>query len=77
MADIDIDVCGLTPPEPMERVLDALSRLSRGDRLMMLIDREPRPLYRILANNGYQYQVESNPDGRIGLYRILIWQAGT
>jgi len=27
---VDIDVCGLEPPEPLERVLDALGRLNRA-----------------------------------------------
>ena len=69
--DIQIDVCGLEPPEPMERVLDALSQLPRGRRLRMLIDREPRPLYLILEGNGYAYQQTLRPDY---LYEIVIWQ---
>jgi uncharacterized protein (DUF2249 family) len=68
---IDLDVCGLEPPEPMVRVLDALSLLAAGQKLRMLIDREPRPLYRILENNGYQYAPTLRPDY---LYEILIWQ---
>ena len=52
-SDITLDVCGLEPPEPLERVLEALSDLPKGRRLRMLIDREPRPLYRILQNNGF------------------------
>lgn len=68
--DIQLDVCGLEPPEPMERVLDALSVLGQTQRLCMLIDREPRPLYRILDNNGYAHQTTSRPDY---LYEILIW----
>ncbi|MEO8170769.1 MAG: DUF2249 domain-containing protein, partial [Oxalobacteraceae bacterium] len=46
--EIELNVCGLEPPEPMERVLDAISQMSPGQRLRMVIDREPRPLYRIL-----------------------------
>ena len=53
MSDLFIDVRGLEPPEPMEHVLDALERLLPGQQLRMLIDREPRPLYRILERNGY------------------------
>lgn len=68
---INLDVCGLEPPEPMERVLDALSRLAPQQKLCMLIDREPRPLYRILDNNGYGYQATARPDY---LYEILIWK---
>jgi uncharacterized protein (DUF2249 family) len=76
MQDADIvflDVCGLEPPEPLERVLDALSRLEPGQKLRMLIDREPHPLYRILSNNGYQRSTEARPDFR---YEILIWKSG-
>lgn len=68
--DIKLDVCGLEPPEPMERVLDALSHLAPTQRLCMVIDREPRPLYRILDNNGFLHSTHARPDH---LYEILIW----
>ena len=67
--DITLDVCGLEPPEPLERVLEALSQLKPEQRLCMLIDREPRPLYRILEANGYHYSVNARPDY---LYEITI-----
>jgi uncharacterized protein (DUF2249 family) len=66
-----LDVCGLEPPEPMERVLDALSALEPGGAIRMLIDREPRPLYRILERNGYAYQASLREDA---LFEILIRQ---
>lgn len=69
--EINLDVCGLEPPEPLERVLEALSQMQPGQRLRMLIDREPRPLYRILENNNYLYKPQLRPDY---LYEILIWQ---
>jgi uncharacterized protein (DUF2249 family) len=72
MADddiVEIDVCGLQPPEPLERVLEALSRLRPGQRLRMLIDREPRPLYGILERNGYAYEATLRDDY---IYDILI-----
>lgn len=70
-SDVELDVCGLEPPEPLERVLDALSRLQAGQRLRVIIGREPFPLYRILDNNGYQHKTTSRPDY---LYEVLIWQ---
>lgn len=70
---VHIDVCGLEPPEPLERVLSALSTLQPQQELCMLIDREPRPLYRILENNGYQFKAEARPDY---LFEILIWKDG-
>jgi uncharacterized protein (DUF2249 family) len=76
MADddiVEIDVCGLQPPEPLERVLEALSHLQEGQRLRMLIDREPRPLYRILDRNGYTYDATLRDDY---IYEILIRTRG-
>lgn len=69
--EISLDVRGLMPPEPLERVLDALSTMQKGQRLRMLIDREPLPLYRILHNNGYAYNTQYLPDQ---LFEILIWE---
>jgi uncharacterized protein (DUF2249 family) len=69
---IMLDVRGLEPPEPMERVLGALSTLGAGEQLLMIIDRQPRPLYRILQNNGYNYRETFKPEG---IFEILIWQA--
>ena len=67
---IELDVCGLEPPEPLQRTLEALSLLGHGRRLRMLIDREPRPLYRILENNGHRYEAKLRPDS---VYEITIW----
>ncbi|MBS0308598.1 MAG: DUF2249 domain-containing protein [Proteobacteria bacterium] len=68
---IHLDVCGMEPPEPLERTLDALNQLAPAQKLHILIDREPKPLYRILENNGYAYQATARPDY---LYEILIWK---
>jgi uncharacterized protein (DUF2249 family) len=71
MSDIiNLDACGLEPPEPMERVLEALSTLGAGDRICMLIDREPRPLYSILERNNFSYETTARDDY---LFEILIW----
>jgi TusA-related sulfurtransferase len=69
-AEIYLDVCGLEPPEPMVRALDALAALAPGQRVRMLIDREPRPFFRILDANHYRYTTTTRPDY---LYEILIW----
>lgn len=69
--DIKLDVCGLEPPEPMERALEALSHLHKNQRLCMLIDREPRPFYLILDNNGFMHSTHARPDS---LYEVLIWR---
>ncbi len=68
--DLLLDVRGLEPPEPLERVLDMLAVLVPGQRIRMLIDRQPHPLYGILDKNNFRYQVDTLADYR---YEILIW----
>lgn len=55
MPDITLDVRGLPPPEPLEHCLEALADLVPGQRLNMLIDREPYPLYATLDRDGFQH----------------------
>ena len=43
-----IDVRGLPPCEPMERILAACDALQPGQRLRALLSREPLPLFPIL-----------------------------
>jgi uncharacterized protein (DUF2249 family) len=67
--EVFLDLRGLFPPEPMERVLDALAGLLAGQQIRMLIEREPHPLYRILETNNYRY---SSTEPEPGLYQIVI-----
>lgn len=58
MADavpITIDARQMQPPEPMERVLEALDLLEPGNEIHLLIYREPVPLYNVLKRNGYTH----------------------
>lgn len=67
-----LDVGGLEPPEPMIRILEALDTLGPDERLRVLIDREPVPLYRILLRNGYQYRTTVQEEQ---CYEVMIWLA--
>ncbi|WP_342118219.1 DUF2249 domain-containing protein [Pseudoduganella sp. OTU4001] len=69
--EILLELCGLVPPEPMERVLEALDLMQPGQHIRMVIDREPVPLYRILERNGYRYATSMRGDYT---YEILITQ---
>ena len=69
-SEITLNLCGLEPPEPMERVLEILSTLEPDQRVRMVIDREPRPLFRILDANCFAYSTQLRADY---LYEILIW----
>ena len=70
--EILLELCGMVPPEPMERVLEALDLLQPGQHIRMVIDREPVPLYRILEKNGYRYRTSPRDDYT---YEIVISQA--
>lgn len=67
-----IDARELEPPEPFERVMEALSGLGHGDQILLILNREPFPLYRVLERNGYRYHATPFPDGR---FEILIQEA--
>jgi uncharacterized protein (DUF2249 family) len=64
-----VDARGLQQPEPFERVVDALTQLALGDQLKLIINQEPRPLYRFLERNHYAYKTENFADGR---FEIII-----
>jgi len=60
-----IDARDLEPPEPFERVMEALSVMEPGGKILLILNREPLPLYRVLERNGYRYRVMPFPDGRV------------
>ena len=67
-----IDARGWEPPEPMVRVLEALDRLPRGKKIVMLLHCEPRPLFKILTHNGFHYRCRFVPEG---YFEVIIWHA--
>jgi len=71
--ELVLDVRGMEPPEPLERVLETVDRFVPGDRLKLIIDCRPVPLFRMLERNGFAYREEP---GAESLYEITIWQKG-
>lgn len=67
-----IEARDLEPPEPFERTMEAVSTLEPGGQVMLILNREPFPLYRVLQLNGYQYRTTAFPDGH---FEIVITQA--
>jgi uncharacterized protein (DUF2249 family) len=61
--ELTVDVRWLEPPEPFERIVNALDTLPAAASLRVLIHREPHPLYRWLAREGYHYQARFEPAG--------------
>jgi len=44
-------------------VMEALCELAPGDSILLLLDREPFPLYRVLQRNGYRHSTTQCDDG--------------
>lgn len=70
-ADQVIDARGMEPPEPFVATMDALDAMDPSHKLLLILNREPFPLYRALLNQGFAYQTALTPDGRV---EILIWR---
>lgn len=69
-----LDVSELEPPEPLERILDALADLPAGDCLRVRHRREPFPLYRMLRDMGYRWHTRVEPGAAIELF---VWEEGS
>ncbi len=67
-----LDVRGLEPPEPLERILDELDALQSDEQLDVTHWREPLLLYPILAEKAWRYKTEYDEKART--YLISIWQ---
>lgn len=70
--DLHLDLRELAPPEPMERILDALAVLERGQCIEALTPWRPALLLPILDEMGYVWHVDTD-DG--GSARIRICHA--
>jgi uncharacterized protein (DUF2249 family) len=66
-----IDARGLPPPQPFERVLEALLELPHGDKLKLIVPQEPVPLFRFLLRNNYAYRVENVAQGHC---EVVMWE---
>ena len=66
-----VDARYLEPPEPFVQTMEMLDTLKPGERMLLLLFREPHPLYKVLRQNGYIYETELVADGT---YEILIWR---
>ena len=67
-----LDVSDLEPPEPLERILDALDGLGAGDWLRARLRREPFPLYGFLQRLGFAWRTVQAGESGVD---VLIWPA--
>ena len=65
-----IDARNLEPPEPFVLTMEALDQIGPDESLLLLLTREPHPLYRALEVNGFTHKTERTPEGVV---EITIW----
>lgn len=59
----------LEPPEPFVQTMEMLDTLQPGEKMLLLLFREPHPLYKVLRQNGHPFETELLADGT---FEILI-----
>lgn len=64
-----VDARYMEPPEPFVKTMEMLDELKEGEKMLLLLYREPHPLYKVLRQNGHSYEAELLPDGT---FEILI-----
>ena len=64
-----VDARYMEPPEPFVRTMEMLDTLEPGEKMLLLLFREPHPLYKVLRQNGHAYEPELLADGT---FEILI-----
>lgn len=69
---VNLDVNGLPPPEPMMRILEAVTALGPKDTLVVEHFREPVPLYAHLDAAGFAHRIEQLGESR---WRLTIRRA--
>ena len=66
-----VDARFMEPPEPFVKTMEMLDTLKEGEKMLLLLYREPHPLYKVLRQNGYTHETELVAHGT---YEILIWR---
>ena len=66
-----VDARYMEPPEPFVHTMEMLDTLKPGEKMLLLLFREPHPLYKVLKQNGHAFVTELLADGT---FEILIWR---
>ena len=65
---IVVDCRELFPPEPMEKVLEAVHAMQEDEAVLMVHRKEPFHLYERLDERGCDYEVKKFDDGGAAFY---------
>ncbi len=68
-----IDCRALFPPEPMERILEAVETLGKDQAILMIHHKRPRLLYVKLEERQCASETKTLEDGSV---QVLIWKKG-
>ena len=66
-----IDCRALFPPEPMERILEAVETLEKDQAILMIHQKRPRLLYAKLEERQCNSETQIHDDGSV---QVLIWK---
>ena len=69
-ADRVIDGRSMEPPEPFVQTMEALDSIEPGQKVLLILAREPFPLYRALQLNKVDWHTEETAEGT---YEVLMW----
>jgi uncharacterized protein (DUF2249 family) len=70
-APLVVDARGLEPPQPMARILEALTKIEAGGQLLAMTDRRPMLLYPKLEDRGFRFATEETANG---WFETRIWK---
>ena len=62
-----IDVCGLEPPRPLVAILELIASAETGDKVIVIIDRNPLLLYSELEERGWTWKRLAADPGKLRL----------
>jgi uncharacterized protein (DUF2249 family) len=65
---IEVDARGLEPPQPLVKILESLTNLPQGARLLARTDRRPMHLYAQIEERGFKGESEEQADGSFVTY---------
>jgi uncharacterized protein (DUF2249 family) len=60
---VEVDACGLEPPQPLVKILESLAALPAGAELRAWTDRRPMHLYAQLEERGFAAETEEQSNG--------------
>jgi uncharacterized protein (DUF2249 family) len=65
---VDVREDILAGREPFQRIVATVQRLRPDETLLLFYSFEPRPLYRVMAENGFSHWAEQTVDGDWKVY---------